>query len=65
MRSIVKPMAIAAAGALGIWVSLRAFRRSDSSPAAAHSLETWEGEGGLSLQAPATLAVGARDEFPH
>jgi hypothetical protein len=61
MRSIVKTMAIAAGGALGVWVTLRAFGRSGSSTAAAHSLEAWEGEGGSVLPAPMTLATSARD----
>jgi hypothetical protein len=64
MTSIVKTMAIAAAGALGVWVTLRAFGRSSSSTAAAHSLAAWEGEGGSVLPAPATLKTDARDA-PH
>jgi hypothetical protein len=66
MKTVIKTMAIAAAGALGVWVALRATRRNDTSTAAPHSVETWEGEGGLLSSAPAALATIEHDEFaPH
>ena len=66
MKTVIKTMAIAAAGALGVWVALRASRRNETSTAAAHSVERWEGEGGLLSSAPATFATIAHDDFaPH
>jgi hypothetical protein len=66
MKTVIKTMAIAAAGALGVWVALRATRRNDTPTAAAHSVETWEGEGGLLSSAPATFATIAHGDFaPH
>jgi hypothetical protein len=63
MKTVIKTMAIAAAGALGVWVALRAVRGNDRPTTAAHSVETWEGEGGLLSSAPATFATIAHDEF--
>lgn len=62
MKPIVTTMAIAAAGALGVWLSLRAFRRNETSSAAVHPLETWEGEGGLLPVAPPTHRMRERDD---
>jgi hypothetical protein len=45
MTSWMRTAALFAAGAVGVWVALRALVPRESAPSQ-HAIDTWEGEGG-------------------